>query len=460
MMLSQLSRIVNGQCIGADVAFDSVSIDTRTLCNGALFVALKGPNFDGHDFIATARDKGANAAMVSSQVDKSLPVVTVDDTRIALGDLAASWRADFDIPLVAITGSNGKTTVKDMLSRIFVQACAGEKDAVLSTIGNLNNDLGLPLTLLRLRDRHRYAVTEMGMNNPGELSYLTRIARPDVAVITNAAAAHLLGLQSVKGVALAKAEILSGVKVGGTAIINDDDDYAALWRELAGDVQVIGFSLQKESDVTAEFDLYKDHSRVFLKTPWGEANCKLALPGQHNIANALAATAAAGSVGISLDDIVAGLEAWRGVAGRLQSKTINGLHVIDDTYNANPASIRAALEVLAMQPGLKIFVMGDMGELGEDSSSLHKQAGELAAELGVDSCYTLGAQSVLVAEAFCRQTGSTQAQSFIAPDELFSALTKELRANSGRPINVLVKGSRTMKMERIIEMLDDGAVRD
>jgi len=455
MMLSQLSHIVNGRRSGADVAFDSVSIDTRALSSGALFVALKGPNFDGHDYVSVARDKGASAAMISSRIEDSLPAVTVDDTRIALGELAASWRAGFDIPLLAVTGSNGKTTVKEMLSSIFVQDCGGEKDKVLSTLGNLNNDLGLPLTLLRLRDSHRYAVTEMGMNNPGELTYLTRIARPDVAVITNAAAAHLQGLQSIEGVARAKAEIFSGVKAGGTAIINDDDDYAALWRELAGDLQILGFSLQQESDVTAEFDLYKDHSRVFLKTPWGEASCKLGLPGLHNIANALAATAAAGSVGISLADIVAGLESWRGVAGRLQSKTINGLHVIDDTYNANPASIRAALEVLVMQPGRKIFVMGDMGELGEDSSLLHKQAGELAAELGVDSCYTLGEQSVYAAEAFSRQ-----AQSFSAPDELLIALVKELRANSDRPISILVKGSRAMKMERIIEQLDKSGVRD
>jgi UDP-N-acetylmuramoyl-tripeptide--D-alanyl-D-alanine ligase len=455
MMLSQLSHIVNGRRSGADVAFDSVSIDTRTLSSGALFVALKGPNFDGHDYVSVARENGASATMISSQIDDSLPAVTVDDTRIALGELAASWRAGFDIPLLAITGSNGKTTVKEMLSSIFIQACGGEKDKVLSTIGNLNNDLGLPLTLLRLRDSQHYAVTEMGMNNPGELTYLTRIARPDVAVITNAAAAHLQGLQSVEGVARAKAEIFSGVKAGGVAIINDDDDYAALWRELAGDLQIIGFSLQQESDVTAEFDLYKDHSRVFLKTPWGEAICELALPGQHNIANALAATAAAGSVGISLADIVAGLEAWRGVAGRLQSQTINGLHVIDDTYNANPASIRAALEVLVMQPGRKIFVMGDMGELGEDSTLLHKQAGELAAEMGVDSCYTLGEQSVYTAEAFARQT-----RSFTEPDELLIALAKELRANSDRPINILVKGSRAMKMERIIEQLDESGVRD
>ena len=243
MMLSQLSHIVNGRCSGSDVAFDSVSIDTRTLSSGALFVALKGPNFDGHDYVSVARDKGASAVMVSSLIDDSLPAVTVDDTRIALGELAASWRAGFDIPLLAVTGSNGKTTVKEMLSSIFVQACGGEKDKVLSTIGNLNNDLGLPLTLLRLRESHRYAVAEMGMNNPGEMSYLTRIARPDVAVITNAAAAHLQGLLSVEGVAHAKAEIFSGVKAGGTAIINDDDDYAALWRELAGDLQIILFSL-------------------------------------------------------------------------------------------------------------------------------------------------------------------------------------------------------------------------
>ncbi len=454
MMLSQVSQIVGGSCSGPDVTFDSVSIDTRTLCSGALFVALKGPNFDGHDYVTVARDKGANAAMISSPVDCRLPAVTVNDTRVALGKLAASWRENYEIPLLAVTGSNGKTTVKEMLKCIFVQSCNGEKDEVLSTIGNLNNDLGLPLTLLRLRKKHRYGVVEMGMNNPGELTCLTHIARPDVAVITNAAASHLLGLQSVAGVARAKAEIFSGVRAGGTAVINDDDDYATLWRQQAETLKIIGFSLKKDSDVTAEFDLYKDHSQILLKTPWGEANCKLALPGQHNIANALAATAAAGSVGISLEDIVSGLQAWQGIAGRQRSKTINGLHVIDDTYNANPASIRAALEVLAMQPGIKIFVMGDMGELGEDSISLHTQTGELATELGIDSCYTLGEQSAHTAEAF-----SGQAQSFSTHEELLSALAKELRASRGRPINVLVKGSRSMKMERIIEKLDEIGVR-
>lgn len=454
MMLSRVSQIVGGSCSGQDVSFDSVSIDTRTLCSGALFVALKGPNFNGHDYLSVARDKGANAAMISSTVDSSLPAITVTDTRIALGTLAAGWRDDFKIPLLAVTGSNGKTTVKEMLKCILVQACDGVSGSVLSTIGNLNNDLGLPLTLLRLRDQHHYGVVEMGMNNSGELSYLTQIARPDVAVITNAAASHLQGLQSVAGVALAKAEILSGVKAGGTAVINDDDDYAMLWRQQAETLNIIGFSLQKDSEVTAEFDLYKDHSKMLLKTPWGEANCTLALPGQHNIANALAATAAAGSVGISLEDIVSGLQAWQGVAGRQQSKTINGLHVIDDTYNANPASIRAALEVLAMQPGIKIFVMGDMGELGEASISLHRQTGELASELGVDSCYTLGEQSVYTAAAF-----SGQAKSFNSHEELLSALVTELRSSRGRPVNILVKGSRAMKMERIIAKLDENGVR-
>jgi len=454
MMLSQVSKIIDGSCSGTDVSFDSVSIDTRTLCSGALFVALKGPNFDGHDYISTAREKGANAAIISSVVDSNIPSITVNDTRKALAQLATSWRTEFDIPLVAVTGSNGKTTVKEMLRCIFTQACDGEKDQVLSTIGNLNNDLGLPLTLLRLRNKHRYGVVEMGMNNSGEISVLTRIASPDVALITNAAASHLLGLQSVAGVAHAKSEIFSGVKTAGTAIINDDDDYAMLWRHQAEELKVIGFGLKKDSDVMAEFDLYKDHSQLLIKTPWGDANCKLALPGQHNISNAIAATAAAGSVGISLVDIVSGLEAWRGVAGRQQSKTTNGLQIIDDTYNANPASIRAALEVLSMQPGIKIFVMGDMGELGEDSISLHKQAGELAKELSVDSCYTLGEQSIHTAEAF-----SAQAQSFTTHDELLDELLKELRASKDRPVNVLVKGSRFMKMERVIERLNDDGVR-
>jgi UDP-N-acetylmuramoyl-tripeptide--D-alanyl-D-alanine ligase len=361
--------------------------------------------------------------------------------------LAASWRSDFEIPVIAVTGSNGKTTVKEMLSSIFAQACEG--DCVLSTIGNLNNDLGLPLTLLRLRKSHRYAVTEMGMNHPGELTYLTSLARPNVAVITNAAAAHLQGLQSVEGVARAKSEIFSGVEAGGTAIINDDDEYALLWREIAQDLKIVGFSLQQKSDVTAEFDLYKDHSNVVLHTPWGNATCRLGLPGKHNVANALAATAAAGAVGISLANIVKGLESWQGVKGRLQSKTINGLNVIDDSYNANPASIKAALEVLAMQPGMQVLVMGDMGELGDDSASLHRQTGELARELGIDACFTLGEQTVITAEAF-----GNDAQSFTSIEQLVSALRKQIQDNHDRPINILVKGSRSMKMEQVIELLE------
>jgi len=455
MMLSQLSTIVDGSLTGPDVVFDSVSIDSRTLTDGALFVALKGPNFDGHDYIDRAREQGAVAALVSEMASDSLPAVKVENTRLALGTLAASWRSDFDLPVVAVTGSNGKTTVKEMLSCIFTQACGGKEDSVLSTIGNLNNDLGLPLTLLRLRQSHRYAVTEMGMNHPGELTYLTSIARPDVAVITNAAAAHLEGLQSVEGVARAKAEIFSGVKSGGTAVINDDDEFASLWRKLAGDLKLIGFSLRGDAEVTAEFDLYKDHSRVLLHTPWGDAKARLALPGKHNVANALAAVAAAGSVGVSLTDIVAGLEDWQGVKGRLQSKIINGMHVIDDSYNANPASIRAALEVLSMQTGMKVFVMGDMGELGENSATLHEQAGLMAKEMGVDACYTLGEQTALTAQAF-----GSHAHSYSEAEQLVAALAKELRANRGRPINILVKGSRAMKMEQVIELLDKNGVRD
>ena len=447
MMLSQLGHIVQGSQTGNDVPFESVSIDSRTLTGGALFVALKGPNFDGHDFISTAKEHGASAALVSQDIEDTLPAVKVGDTRLALGTLAASWRSDFQIPVVAVTGSNGKTTVKEMLNSIFAQACEG--DCVLSTIGNLNNDLGLPLTLLRLRKSHRYAVTEMGMNHPGELTYLTSLARPNVAVITNAAAAHLQGLQSVEGVARAKSEIFSGVEPGGAAIINDDDEFASLWREIAQNLKVIGFSLQQGSDVTADYDLYKDHSIVVLHTPWGSASCRLGLPGKHNVANALAAAAAAGAVGISLADIVKGLENWQGVKGRLQSKAINGLHIIDDTYNANPASIKAALEVLAMQPGMQVFVMGDMGELGDDSASLHRQSGELAKQLGIDACFTLGQQTALTAEAF-----GPEAQSFTSAEELVSLLQKEIQENRGRPINILVKGSRSMKMEQIIELLD------
>jgi UDP-N-acetylmuramoyl-tripeptide--D-alanyl-D-alanine ligase len=449
MMLSELSHVVKGSLSGEDVPFDSVSIDSRTLLPGALFVALKGPNFDGHDYITAAREKGASAAMISATPSDPLPSVMVRDTRLALGELAAYWRKQFDIPLIAVTGSNGKTSVKEMLTSILGKACDDDQDKVLSTIGNLNNDLGVPLTLLRLREHHRYAVSEMGMNHAGELTYLAGIGQPDVALITNASAAHLEGLQTVAGVARAKGEIFSGVKPGGTAVINMEDEFAPLWQQLASGLQKIGFAVDGTADVTAEYDLYKDHSELLLHTPWGQASCRLNIPGKHNIANALAATAAAGAIGIDVADIAAGLENWKGVAGRLQSMSINGMQVINDSYNANPASIRAALEVLAIQPGLKVLVVGDMGELGEDSAELHQQAGTLAREGGVDLCLTLGEQSRRLAETF-----GERAFSYTDPAQLVDAMQAHVSEQGDRPVTILVKGSRAMKMERVIELLE------
>ena len=447
MMLSQLGQVTGGILTGDDVAFDGVSIDTRTLTSGALFVALKGPNFDGHDFIEAAKEKGASAAMVSSDITR----IRVKDTRLALGELAAHWRRQFNIPLVGVTGSNGKTTVKEMLTSIFTAACDGEQENVLATIGNLNNDLGLPLTLLRLRENHRYAVAEMGMNHPGEIAYLTTIANPDIALITNAAAAHLEGLFNVEGVARAKGEIFAGVRTGGHAIINRDDAFYPLWCDLASGLQITGFGFTADADVSADFDLYKDHSRVFLRTPWGEVDCKISVPGRHNIANALAACAAAGAAGVGIQTIASGLENWKGVAGRMQLLTINGMRVINDTYNANPASISAALDVLMIQPGIKVLVIGDMGELGGESAELHRETGELAREKGVGFCFTLGDQSAQIAQLF-----GDRGFAFSEPESLVVEMQKTLRAAGNRPVKILVKGSRAMRMERVVNLLEQG----
>jgi UDP-N-acetylmuramoyl-tripeptide--D-alanyl-D-alanine ligase len=448
MMLTQLGQVTGGSMTGVDVAFDSVSIDTRTLTEGALFVALKGPNFDGHDFLEAAKTKGAAAALVSRNGDHVLPVVKVEDTRLALGKLAAYWRSQFSIPVVGVTGSNGKTTVKEMLTSIFTVACDGVSGDVLATIGNLNNDLGVPLTLLRLRENHRYAVVEMGMNHPGEIGYLTQIARPTIALVTNASAAHLEGLQTVEGVAREKGQIFTGVASDGHAIINRDDRYAALWCELANNLKITGFGLETDAEITADFELYKDHSDVFLRTPWGEAHCRIRVPGRHNVANALAACAAAGAAGVSLSSIARGIEAWQGVAGRMQILTIDGMQVINDAYNANPASFDAALDVLAIQPGIKVLVVGDMGELGEQAASFHREAGEMASAKGIDLCFSIGEQAAQIAKEF-----ADRGFAFSNPEELVAEMKKMLGSAEETPVNILVKGSRAMKMERVISLL-------
>lgn len=445
MYLSEIAKATGGTLIGDDVLVQSVGTDSRKLEPAQLFVALKGERFDGHDYAQDVLNQGAAALLLSHAVGAG-PAVLVEDTRLALGQLAAYWRRKFSIPVAAITGSNGKTSVKEMLAAIL-RVAAGKDDAVLATQGNLNNDIGLPLTLLRLRERHRYAAVEMGMNHFGEISYLTRIGRPDVALINNATSAHLGGLGSVEGVAKAKGEIFEGLADDGVAVINADDAFAGLWQSLAGRHRIVRFGLNAGGDVTADYALHSEGSDLQLSTPAGERALRLPVPGLHNIRNALAATAAALSMGVPLDAVAGGLAGFSGVKGRLQRKSgRRGALLIDDTYNANPASMRAAIDVLASQPGKRLLVVGDMGELGENEAALHAELGAYAKAAGVDALHALGVLSAKAVEAYGR--GASHHETV---ENLVAALLPALDADTA----VLVKGSRFMRMERVVDLLQE-----
>jgi UDP-N-acetylmuramoyl-tripeptide--D-alanyl-D-alanine ligase len=447
MMLSQAANALRARMEGADVRFAAVSTDTRTIQHGDLFIALKGENFDGAKFVAQAAKAGAVAAVVNQDSgcgiqDAGVPLLLVEDTRLALGKLAAHWRAQFDIPLVAITGSNGKTSVKEMLAGILREVTKNEEE-VLATKGNYNNDIGMPLTLLKLRATHRYAVIEMGMNHSKEIDYLTRIAKPDVALINNATGAHLQGLGSIEGVALAKGEIFAGLASDGTAIINADDPHVLMWRLLAGTHRVFDFALEHAAAVRGKWTMQGYGGLLEMRTPAGEMRVQLRVPGEHNARNALAAATAALALQVPLDTIAKALGSFSGVAGRLQRK--DGLHgstLIDDTYNANPASMRAALEVLAQAVGKRLFVLGDMGELGADAAQFHREIGIAARELGIEKMFAMGALSAGAVQEF-----GAGARHFDSVEALYAALDKELDEQT----IVLVKGSRFMKMERVVQ---------
>lgn len=447
MLLSHSAQVLQGRLVGADVRFKGVSTDTRTIAQGDLFIALKGEHFDAAQFVEQAAQAGAVAAIVNEDSgsgiqESGVPLLWVADTRLALGKLAAHWRSQFAIPLVAITGSNGKTTVKEMLAAILHQQ-AGGAEAVLATRGNFNNDIGLPLTLLKLRDSHRYAVIEMGMNHPGEIDYLTRIAHPDVALINNASGAHLAGLGSVEAVARAKGEIFAGLAAPGTAVINADDPHAALWRTLAAKHVVLDFSLTRAAAVRGSWRAQGYGGELHIGTPAGELRITLQVPGEHNARNALAAATAALALRVPLTAIGKGLAGFGGVAGRLQRKAAQrGATLIDDTYNANPASMHAALEVLAQTAGKRIFVLGDMGELGDDAAQFHREIGIAARELGIERLLALGALSTQAVTAF-----GPGAEHFADSEALQRQLAAELDAQT----TVLVKGSRFMRMERVVQ---------
>ncbi len=442
--------------------FSAVSTDTRKIKPGDLFVALRGPNFDGHEFIVQARECGAVGAIVDHAVDDVLPQIVVSDSRLALGRLGAYWRSRFSGVVLGITGSNGKTTVKEMSAAILAaymeQSQGAHPGMVLATEGNLNNDIGVPLMLLRLRSQqHRFGVIEMGANHPGEIDYLSTLVQPDVAMITNAGYAHIEGFGgTVEHVARAKGEIWTGLKESGTAVINADDTYADYWRELVGERAVLTFGMTPNCDVALgdggvqwalEYGCFKSH--FVIQTASGSVEISMSLAGRHNVMNALAAAAAALAAGATLAAVQAGLNAMRPIKGRLQPKVAaTGQLLIDDSYNANPQSMNAAVDVLVQAPGQTILVMGDMGELGEHAPSLHYKVGARAQQRGVTQLLATG--------PLCREAvhgfGPT-AQWFKTQNELIAALSAMLAQSEYSHAAVLVKGSRSAGMERVVEAL-------
>lgn len=444
MQLSEAARVLSARQIGADVGFAGISTDSRTLTKGNLFVALTGPHFDGHDYVAQAAQHGAAAAAVTRELDAELPMIRVPDTRRALGQLAGHWRSQFAIPVVAVTGSNGKTTVKEMAAAILAR-----RGPVLATHGNLNNDIGVPLTLAGLAPEHQAAVIEMGANHAGEIAYLAALAEPTVAVITNAAAAHLEGFGSLQGVAQAKGEIFSGLRQGGVAVVNADDAFADQWRKTAQPHRVIDFGLTASAQVRAAWQPEGVGARLDISFQGDTVALCLPLPGRHNVMNALAATAVAVALGMNLGEVAAVLASMAGVRGRLQVRERrDGLRVIDDTYNANPASLHAALEVVAAMPGECWLVLGDMAELGDEAESWHREAAQAARLAGVSRLYGLGELATLAAHAF-----GARGSAFATREQLETVLAEA----AGPGVTLLVKGSRRMGMEHVVQALLDDA---
>jgi len=436
LSLDRVAAYAGGRLQGDIVDVIGVSTDTRSLQSGDLFIALNGDHFNGHDYVLQAVDKGAAAAMVSSPVECVIPLVLVDDTRLALGNFAAGWRQELKPVMVGLTGSNGKTTVKEMIAAIFRQ-----QGRVLATRGNLNNDIGMPLTLLQLRPEHDFAVIEMGANHLEEIRYLAEISDPDIGLINNAAPAHLEGFGDIDGVARGKGELFEALRSDAVAVVNNDDAYADYWRSCLDGQKVLSFGMRPGADVQGLYDAqgftlsYRD-VRVSLQLP---------LPGSHNRMNALAAAAAAIAAGMSLEQVGSGLESMQSVAGRMQiEKGYNGARIIDDSYNANPGSLDAAIEYLSETTGSRWLVLGNMGELGDAGAALHREAGNKAARAGLDRLLTLGGLAALAAESF-----GAGAAAFDDKQSLIEVLVSEL----DETVTVLIKGSRSMAMEEVVRAL-------
>jgi len=440
--LSTLAADCGGRMVGADRDIARVHTDTRSIAIGDLFVALRGERFDGNAFAAQALKAGAVAALVERE--DALPAgasgIVVDDSRRALGQIACAHRHRIDPKLLAVTGSNGKTTVKEMLASIL-RRVHGDA-AVLATEGNLNNDIGLPLTLLRLEPSHRFAVCEMGMNHAGEIAYLCDVAEPDIAVVNNAGTAHLENLGSLEGIARAKGEIVQGLRPGGIAVLPQTDRWLPLWQQFAGSRRSLRFGLDAAAEVAGEAT---GDNTVTLSHDSETATCRLGVPGLHNAHNACAAIAAAIAAGVPLADAAAALDGFGGSKGRLQLKrAANGATLIDDTYNANPDSAKAAIAVLAERPRPRILVLGDMGELGPDAPTLHREVGEAARAAGLECLLATGELSRETVAGF-----GAGGEHFASHADLIAALHQRLTADT----TALVKGSRFMRMEQVVEAL-------
>ena len=441
--LADCAKACGGTLQGADKPFAGVCSDTRTLARGELFVALRGPRFNANEFVNAAHTAGAAGALVDSVQNIALSQIVVPDTQAALERLGNAWRNQFSIPVVGVAGSNGKTTAKEMTASILSQA-----GNCLATRGNLNNHIGVPLTLLRLEPANQFAVVEMGANRGGEVAALVRIARPTVGMITNAGAEHLEGFGSLEGVARAEGEMVEGLTPDATAVINADDAFAELWKGLTK-ARVLTFAVQKKADfqaadVRTTLDATGFVTHFTLNSPLGSAAIELKMGGRHNVANALAAAAAASAAGATLDHIVTGLSAVRAVPGRLQFKKAgSGAWLIDDSYNANPSSMRAGIDVLAGLEGRKWLVMGDMAELGDFANSAHTEVGTYARARGIERLYATGPLSVLAVESF--GSGAKWFPDSQALGQALSVASPEVR--------MLIKGSRVNRLERVVEVL-------
>ena len=424
-----------------------VCTDTRAIRPGCLFVALRGDRFDAHDFVGQALQGGAAAVLAERWVPAMKPpVLLVSDSRRALGEIAAGWRARFSMPLIAVAGSNGKTTVKEMLSAILA-ARFGEQ-ARLATVGNLNNEIGVPLTLFRLGAEHRAAVLELGMNRPGEIAWLTRIARPTVALVNNAQREHQEFMLTVEATARENGAAIAALPPEGVAVFPADDPYASIWRNLAGTRRVVDFARAGDAMVTAEYTLQADGSVLEIATPAGLIRTRVAVPGEHNVHNALAATAAALAINVAPGAIAAGLAAFTAVGGRgVRLRTPDGADLIDDTYNANPDSVRAAIDLLAALPPPRVLVLGDMGEVGNRGAEFHREVGAYARVRGIDRLLATGEATPATCAAFgagAEHFGDVQ------------ALAERAGELAQPGATILVKGSRFMRMERVVAAL--GAV--